>query len=166
MLTPKILVVFYSRTGFTRRIAKEIAEACGADVEEVRDVRSRRGPLGFLRSGYEASTRKRAKIKDTTFDPAQYDLVVIGTPVWAGNVASPIRAYVAAQHDRLTAVALFCTMGGQNPSRTLPELAELCGVEPAATVAVSAKEIKADHYRNEIAEFVRAVTETMRAEAA
>ena len=157
MTAKRILVVYYSRTGFTRRIAEEIADACGADLEEVRDVKSRRGPFGFLRSGYEASRRKLPEIKETTADPAQYDVVVIGTPVWAGNVASPIRSYVAKQRDALKAVALFCTMGGKSSGKTLPELSDACGRKPLTAIALGDKEIKTGAHRTAVERLIQAV---------
>jgi len=57
---PKILVVFFSRTGTTRGVAEGIARATGADLEELREARSRLGILGWLRSGYEGTYRRPA----------------------------------------------------------------------------------------------------------
>ena len=50
----RILVVDYSRTGNTHLVAKAIAHVCGADLERIREVRSRRGLWGYLRSAREA----------------------------------------------------------------------------------------------------------------
>ena len=50
----RILVVDYSRTGNTHLVAKAIAHDCGADLERIREVRSRRGLWGYLRSAREA----------------------------------------------------------------------------------------------------------------
>ncbi|WP_232450506.1 flavodoxin family protein [Burkholderia ubonensis] len=91
MYADKILVVFYSRTGTTRRAGAALATMLHADVEEIVETHSRIGPFGFLRSLVEAINRKPAEIAASKRDPSAYDLVVIGTPVWAGSVSSPVR---------------------------------------------------------------------------
>lgn len=58
---PKVLVVYFSRTGTTRHLAESIARATHGEVEELRERRSRRGPLGWLRSGYEGTYRRSAE---------------------------------------------------------------------------------------------------------
>ncbi len=80
---PKALVVFFSRTGKVRRVAEAIAAELGADVEEIVDTRDRRGPFGLLSAARDAMLRRTARIEEPAHDPADYDLVVIGTPVWA-----------------------------------------------------------------------------------
>jgi hypothetical protein len=53
----RILVVHYSRSGNTERVAKDIAARRGADIEQIVDLRDRRGFTGFL-GGVCDSVRK------------------------------------------------------------------------------------------------------------
>ena len=92
----RTLVVFYSRSGNTRRVAHRIAAALAAEVEEIEDLDDRSGILGYLRSGHEASARRPARIAPITRDLAAFDLVVIGTPVWRASVSSPVRTFLEA----------------------------------------------------------------------
>jgi hypothetical protein len=48
----KTLVVYFSRSGHTRQVAREIASRCGADLEAIREERGRAGLLGYWRSGW------------------------------------------------------------------------------------------------------------------
>ena len=75
------------------------------------------------------------------YDPSHYDVVVLGTPVWAGNISSPLRSYVAAHKAELRQVAFFCTQGGSGAEKVFPDLQELCGRAPLATLAVSDRDI-------------------------
>lgn len=50
----KSLVVFYSRTGNTRRVAEMIAGEMKADLQELVDKKSRKGPIALLRAGRDA----------------------------------------------------------------------------------------------------------------
>ncbi len=89
-----ILVAYYSRSGTTSRVAQELATVLGADIEEIQDTVSRSGPLGYLRSGFQAFSKKLAVIRPFAHPCADYDVVVIGTPVWAGGMSSPVRTFM------------------------------------------------------------------------
>ncbi|MGZ7109578.1 MAG: flavodoxin family protein, partial [Methanobacterium sp.] len=60
----KILVVFYSRTDNTRKVAEEIKNSLDCDIEEIIDTQNRSGPLGYMRSGRDASRGKLTILKD------------------------------------------------------------------------------------------------------
>lgn len=50
-----------------------------------------------------------AEILPLLHELQDYDLVLFGTPVWAGHVSSPVRACLDAQRNSLRRVAFFCT---------------------------------------------------------
>lgn len=152
------LVVYFSRTGRTERIALEIAAASGADIERIEERRGRSGLLGYLRSGREAYRKQLVEIEPPSKRPSDYDLVVLGTPVWAGNVCSPVRAYVAAFKGTFKRVALFCTEGGSGAPRVFGDLAELCGLSAIATLVILEKEIKANSYNDKLAQFIESIS--------
>ena len=54
----KPLVVFYSRTGTTKKVGEALADLLQCDSEELIDTKKRKGPLGFLRSGRDATRNK------------------------------------------------------------------------------------------------------------
>ena len=103
----KTLVVFYSRTGITRKVAETIARALSGDVEEIVAREDRSDFSGYGISREEAVLKKPAVIKATKKDPARYDLTIIGTPVWVQTVSSPMRAYISRKSKRFTRVAFF-----------------------------------------------------------
>ena len=152
------LIVYFSRSGHTQRIAAEIASQTGADLERITEQRSRKGLLGYLRSAREAYKKQVVPIDPTDNDPADYDLVILGTPVWAGHVSSPVRAYVAAHKQKLGRIALFCTQGGSGGPKVLRELAELIGAVPAATLVINEKALKSGAYADEMAKFVKSIS--------
>jgi flavodoxin len=140
----RILVIDYSRSGNTHKVAEAIAGACGADLERIRDVKPRRGLWGWLRSGRQALKAVPGKIRPPRRDPADYGLVVLGSPVWVGHVSSPMRAYLGQQAGKLRRVALFVTEGGRGGSKALAEMSALAGQQPVATLELRAKEIGSD----------------------
>ncbi len=137
----RILVAYYSRTGTVREVARRLATALGADIEEIADPTPRAGVLGFMRSGFEARRRRIPAIAPSDRNPADYDLVVIGTPVWAMSVSSPVRAYLQRHRSDLRATALFCTCRGMGGRQVLAQMQELSGLEPAARMVLREDDI-------------------------
>lgn len=111
----KTLVVYYSRTGNARFVAETIAAEVGADVEEVVDQKNRSGALVYLTGGSAARRGKETKISASTKSSAEYDLVVVGTPVWAGRPTPAIVTYLKKNDLSGKKVAVFFTQGGKKP---------------------------------------------------
>jgi len=148
-----ILVVCYSHTGYTLRVAKAIAKELNADIAVVREPRTRSGIWGYLRSGFEAVTGRMPTIHDLSKDPAEYRVVVIGTPVWASNPSSPIQAFATRYRDRFKEVALFCTMGGEGAEKTFRRLEMIVGRKACATLALIDREIDGEGFGDRVRRF-------------
>jgi len=161
----RMLVVYYSRTGHVRKVAEAIAGACAADLEPIREERSRSGLFGWIRSVREVRRGICPALLPPEHDVSVYELVVLGCPVWASRVASPMRSFLANQAGRLPEIALFCTMGGRGGDQVLGELASLCGKAPLATMAVRDAEIGGD-LAAKVAGFIEALALARNAGAA
>jgi menaquinone-dependent protoporphyrinogen IX oxidase len=153
----KTLVVFYSRTGHTREIGHRIAAALYADIEEIADRANRGGIFGYLRSGRDAWLRRRARLAPLVHDPAAYDLVVVGTPVWNMSLSSPVRTFLQDHKRALHQVAFFCTMNGIGSDRAFAQMEEQGGRRPIATLAVRAHERASPELPGRIRTFVAGV---------
>lgn len=154
MAMSRVLVVYYSRSGTTRRVAEAISVALHCDIEAIVDRTSRAGAIGYLRSLVAAFQRRPSPIEATLKDPGSYDLVVIGTPVWAGSVSSPVRSYLMANKARLGKVAFFCTLGGRGSERAFGQMQGLAGKAPVARCAITAREVLSDRCAGAVAAFV------------
>jgi flavodoxin len=157
---PRILVVYYSRTGYTRTLARELVAALHADVDQLDDARDRCGVLGYLRCAHEALKKRTVQLRPPAYDPSHYDVVVLGTPVWAANMSSPLRSYVAAHRAQLKQVAFFCTQGSSGAEKVFRDLAELCGKTPLATLAVTDRELNSRAYAQRLEPFAAIVNAT------
>ncbi|MCD6140431.1 MAG: flavodoxin family protein [Thermococcus sp.] len=124
----KTLVVFYSRSGTTKRVAQEVAKALNADIDELIDKKSRKGILGFLRAGYDATRGKTTEIEFEK-DPYDYDLVIVGTPIWNSRVTPAIRTYLLWNREKIKNAAFFSTCAGR-PGKCLEQMEELWGKKP------------------------------------
>ena len=107
----KTLLVCYTRTGNSKFAAETIAAELGADMEEVVDLKNRKGRLAFLSAGRDAMQGKLTEIEQTTKNPLDYDLIVIAQPVWAGSPTPAIRTYLKKNDLSGKKVALFFSDG-------------------------------------------------------
>lgn len=142
MSAPRILIVFFSRTGTTRRLATTLAGMLCADVEEICDYTERRGASGYLRCVLDSWRKRPAEIVRAGLDPSQYDLVLVGTPIWAGAVSAPVRAYLLQNRAKFRHVGFFCSLGGLGAERAFDEMRTLAGKAPVAQCKVRAAELQ------------------------
>jgi flavodoxin len=153
----RTLVVYFSRSGYTRRLAEEIARRTEAELEAIEGVTERAGPLGYLRCAWEALTKRPAEIRAPAHAAADFDVVILGTPVWAGNISSPMRAYIAAQGKKCRQVAFFCTQGGSGGEKVQEAMARLCGRTPLATLTLNDRNIDQNTYAEALDGFLENV---------
>lgn len=152
----KILVVYHSRTGYTRRVALDLAGRLGADLDVIRIVQPMHGPVGYALCAIEAFWGLAPALRRQEKDPADYDLVVIGTPVWFWSLASPVRSWLEKFGRRGKRFAFFCTMGGSGAGRVFATMKEMTGHAPVATLALTDSEIDATA-RGKLDAFVHAI---------
>jgi flavodoxin len=152
----KILVVYYSRDGSTRKVAEELKAQLGADIEEITESKGRGGPLGWIRSGKEASSGAVVPINSPKADPSTYDLVAVGTPIWAWNVSSPVRSYITAMRGKLPRIAFFCSMDSKSGD-TFKVMEGLAGKPPVAMVGMTGSDVKSGNYKEKLKTFAEAI---------
>ncbi len=106
----KVLIVYYSLTGKTKLVAEAIAQSLNVDIRRVEDLK-KRGVLGRLSGAISAARDTSGRIKPMDFDTHSYDLVFIGTPVWAFKPTPAINAFISKADFKNKKVILFVTMG-------------------------------------------------------
>lgn len=157
------LVAYYSMSGNTRAIANEICDALGADIEEIREPHARHGVVGVMRGLFDAVLRRQPPILPFDHDPASYDLVVLGGPVWAGRMAAPVRTFAKQHAMQAPQIAFFCTEGGRGAETAFADLESLCNHAPKATLVVDGKHLESAHHRAELGHFASCTGRAIRA---
>ena len=123
----KILCIYYSRSGNTKQAMEEIAQALDAELVEITDGVDRSGTAGWLRSGRDAMRRTLEPLKpfETERPLQEYQLVVVGTPVWAGRCSSVTRAFLKKYGKKLTNAAYVVTRGSEKRDEAIYEQMDL-----------------------------------------
>ncbi|NLE00702.1 MAG: hypothetical protein GX640_12605 [Fibrobacter sp.] len=85
----KVLIAFYSKTGTTRKLAGMLGKELQADLEEIIDKKKRSGIIGWLISGRDGMKHIPTEIELVKNNPADYDIVLIGGPLWGFKGTAP-----------------------------------------------------------------------------
>lgn len=122
----KTAVVYYSLNGTTKRIAQQIAAALNADLIELRTKRAypRAHALQMVVCGASASFKRRPKLSELPVAFSNYDNIVLGAPVWAGTIASPMSAFLHTTDLAGKNVALFALSGGGDVKKAMQSIKE------------------------------------------
>jgi hypothetical protein len=118
----KLLVVYYSLSGNTARVAWDIAKLTEGDVESLRDPCHGAGFFGLMKAALDAVCGRSVKLGDVRYDPREYSLVIIGTPVWVGRMTPAIRTYLQRFAKDLPHVGFFVTAGKTDAERIVPSV--------------------------------------------
>jgi flavodoxin len=151
------LVAFYSRTGNTRIVAEALAAALGADIEAIVSETQGKGTGQLV---LRTVLKTRARIGATKKDVSLYDLVVVGTPVWARNVSGPVRTYLDQNKRKFHSVAFFCTYGGSGSEKALKTMEKLCGRPAAGKLDVLERDVKSTDYAGDVKRFAAKLLES------
>lgn len=98
----KSVIFYYSKTGKNKKLVEMLNRNGDFEVEEIIDNKNRNGVIGFMRSGFEAITKRLTKIENLKLNPDNFEHIIIGTPVWAGNLTPAIRTFLV--RDRKSVV--------------------------------------------------------------
>ena len=154
------LVLYYSNTGNTQKVAKGLAEQLGADLAEItcQTYLTWYGPLAMA---WDIFSRRRPKVSVVVPAHAHYDLVVIGGPVWAAHAAPPVLKALQLLPATEAAAAFVTCRGNSSTSPPGPALAEMQSAIAAPVVAsriFREEEIRGPSLVGGIAEFAAALT--------
>lgn len=150
----KTLIVYYSRTGTTKKVAELLKQKLNCDLEEIIDTKDRKGPIGYMLGGRDAMKEILTEIKPIEKNPADYDLVIIGTPVWASNMVPAVRTYITAQKDKLKKVAFLTTYDGSGFEKTFKRMGDLANSQPITTLDLKTAEVVKNQTEEKINQFV------------
>jgi flavodoxin len=153
MLKKKVLVAFYSLKGHTRKIGSEIAKLLKADIEEIKDLRDRSRLISWQTSAFEEDLKTATKIQKPEKNPLDYDLVIIGTPIWDGIVPA-VKEYLTK--NKFKKVAFFATFDAASED-AFYVMEKICKKKPIATLEVQDRQAFSEEAMIKIRNFCKKI---------
>ncbi len=133
-------IVFYSMNGNTTMVAEKLAKELPADLIEIKPEKTYpdKGFKKFLWGGKSAVMAETPELMPYNFSAGEYDLIVFGFPVWAGNVTPPIRTFVKEHKEELKGkrIAAFACQSGSGGEKAFSRLLECLGQEKLAATMI------------------------------
>lgn len=135
-----ILVVCYSYSGTTRRLAQLLCSHHGWPLGEILDERPRAGAAGTWRCVLDSLLKRHPLVRYQGPDPEDFHTVVLMSPIWVYRLAGPMRSFIATHRDVLRRVAVISTMGSAGASNAVQEISHVLGRPPILADAYTTRE--------------------------
>lgn len=107
------LVVYYSRSGSTETMARQVARTMGADIHRIGCKRYSLDFAGWRHAANDARSEHNPEIQPSTLDIKKYRLIFLGAPVWLFRPAPPLWSFVEQADLSGKKVVLFNTFNSR-----------------------------------------------------
>ena len=124
----KVLVAYFSHSGNTRAMARQIAEATGGDLFEIVPAAAYPAEYGAVvdQAKKEIGGGVRPALKGRLPDVGAYDVIFVGSPCWWSTVAPPVATFLADCDWAGKTVVPFMTHEGSRMGRSEEDIRKLC----------------------------------------
>lgn len=122
----KTLVVYYSLTGNTESIAKQIAKKLDADIEKIEVAQPYKGSYQQIvdEANDEVQRGYMRPIKPLKHSLKDYDRIIVGTPTWWYKMSSPVLTFLSKNDFKGKIVVPFMTNAGW-PGTVIKDMSDL-----------------------------------------
>ncbi len=133
----RAIIVYYSLEGNTDYAAKLLAQELGADLLRLEPITPYpTDNRKFLLGGKDATFGVEPPLKPYNFNADDYDVVVLGTPLWAWTYAPPLKTFIKGNNLSGKKLAFFVSSGGGDDKKCFAKLCKATGCENAPTLSV------------------------------
>lgn len=140
------LIVYYSRTGTSEKVAQKLQERLECEMERVTDKINRKGASGYIRAGKEALSKQVNKLIDVQYNPADYHQIIFITPIWANRASTPIYSYWHAYKDVIHRYSIITVSGTSDGDGIVKTAETILKSPPTNTQFLYTKQVKKGDY--------------------
>ena len=129
----KVLVAYFSHSGNTRAMARQIAEATGGDLFEIVPAAAYPAEYGAVvdQAKKEIGGGVRPALKGRLPDVGAYDVIFVGSPCWWATIAPPVATFLTSCDLAGKTVVPFMTHEDSGMGHSEADIRRLC---PRSTV--------------------------------
>jgi len=125
---PNVLIAYYSLTGKTESVAKAIADASNGQLYRIQVAKSYPSDSKERRAVLEKEIEENylPPLVATNINPEKYDIIFLGSPVWANHISQPVKSFLAQYDFAGKRVIPFVTHSGGGKGQCFNDVARLC----------------------------------------
>ena len=149
-MNEKVLIVYYTRTGYTEKIINQLSKKIDADIEIIDDNKDRSGIIGYVKSAFDNIKKNTPKINKLKHNPRNYDMIVIATPVWVSKMAAPIRSFVNKYKNDINKAIFITSQKGPVLEKVFDDMRDVLTKKEIFSIGFREKEIDKNIYQEKI----------------
>ncbi len=150
-----IMVLYFSITGNSERIAEEIAKKTASPLARITDNKSWKGLFGFIKGGFYAS---RLKLTEPIVNPEvswdEYEKIVIVSPVWVNNVAPAVYSLLLKNNQIMEKLVLVINNIASDTDNAFKNIESKLGTIPQK-FGITNKQKNENHVISKIIEILK-----------
>lgn len=121
-------VLYFTRSGNSKRIADKVADKIGCETIEITDDVSWKGIFGFIKGGFYSLSKKITKVSlENDYNPAEADNIILVVPLWAGGTAPAGYSFLQKEVVNIKNLYLIVSSDGSEPDKAFTTLESMVG---------------------------------------
>lgn len=146
----KILIACFSYSGNTLKVALDLQKTLNAEFTRIETVKDK----WYLLKVWDSLRGNLVPIKPCTTDLKNYDVLIIGSPVWAGRTPAAVNEYLSLlKNAKDKKFAVLITAGGKRNHKTAAYIREYLTQQDMnflGQIMVLADEVKNESFKEKI----------------
>ncbi len=124
----KTLVVYFSQSGTTAKVAKRIQKITDADIFRIRTEKEYPSDYDELVDMGQSEQEEQARpaLKKKVKAMGQYDIIIIGYPIWWDDAPMAVYSFLESYDLSGKTILPFCTSGGSDISQSVRNIRGDC----------------------------------------
>lgn len=151
-----ILIVYYSRSGNSKKIACELKNLLNCHIDEIKDLKNRKGIGGFIKGGRDALNGNITSINYENNLSHKYSKLILCGPIWAANISPALRTYILTNRKKFPKEIFYISVyGGSGEEKYDKKMEEIFSGSITKLCTIKNKEIKTEEFKNTLKKVIK-----------
>lgn len=161
MISPEFLVVYYSRTGITEKVARKIIEKLDCDYEEIKVIKEKDTPFDYQEALNHTLEGNEVEIFTARVNPGEYAITIVGSPIWAGTMTPAVRAYLLRHKRNINNIAVFTTSKASSNEKVLKDTGKIMDREVNISVNFTREDVLKEKFYDKLENFIARIRDSI-----
>ena len=151
----KILIAYFSYSGNTEAMAKEVQNQVGGDLLEIKRKKEYSSSNLTNEAKAEIENKERPELADKISNINEYDVVFVGYPVWWHSTPAPVNSFLESYDLSGKTIIPFCTSGGSDIEETIDSFKSSCNSSKISEgLTLSGSSVNSDNGKTKIKNWI------------